>query len=42
MMENFFAAAAFIIAIPYGLIFLVLIWNIICPALGKRRKRNAK
>ncbi len=40
-MENFFAAAAVVIAIPYGLMFLVLIWNVIGPALSKHRGRGA-
>lgn len=41
-MEDFFKAAIFTIGIPYGIMCLVLIWNVISPAIGKRRVRGSK
>ena len=40
-MENFYTAAVVVIVIPYGLMFLGLVWNVIGPAMGKRRPREA-
>jgi len=41
-MENFFTAAMIAIGIPYGIMFLVLMWNVIGPATGKGRGRGVK
>lgn len=42
MMEKFFAALLVIIIIPYSLIFLMLVWNVIGPLILTRRERNAE
>lgn len=39
-MESFFAAALAAIIIPYGLMFLVLLWNEIGPAIRARLERG--
>ena len=41
MMEDFFVAALVIITLPYGLIFLALLWNEIGPPIRTRRARGA-
>lgn len=41
-MEEFFTAAIIAIGIPYGIMFLVLIGNVIGPSIGKHRERGSK
>ncbi|GBE44741.1 hypothetical protein BMS3Bbin10_02845 [bacterium BMS3Bbin10] len=42
MMEKFFAAALVIIIIPYGLVFLALLWNVIGPPIRTRLVRHGE
>ena len=42
LMEKFFIVALAAIIIPYGLMFLALMWSVIRPAMGKRRGHGAK
>ena len=41
-MENFFTAALTVIAIPYGLMFLVLLWNMIGPLMRARNLHDVE
>ena len=41
MSDSFFAALLAIIIIPYSLIFIMLLWNVIGPSIPMRRNPDA-
>ena len=42
MNEKFFSVALAVIIIPYGLMFLMLLWNVIGPVIRARLMRGAE
>ena len=40
MMEKFYTALLAIVIIPYSLIFLMLLWNVIGPLIRIRTRRE--